>query len=154
MSGRIAFELNGQAVAVTAEPDAPLVELLRDHLGIASVRLSCGIGMCGTCTVLLDGRAVSGCLLLAGMVDGRRLETSEGLAPDAPEPEAFVAAQAYQCSFCIPAMVLTVASLRRQRPGLTADEAVEELAGNLCRCGTYPQIREAVAGVFDGTEGR
>lgn len=137
------FTLNGRTVSVAADADRPLVDVLRTELDLMSVRASCGVGLCGTCTVLLDGRAVSGCLLLLGMVEGREIETTEGVT-NSEAREAFIDACAFQCSFCIPAMVLTADSLRREHPGISADELTEQLAGNLCRCGSYPQIRAAL----------
>lgn len=142
MNEEMTFQLNGRAVTVTGDPARPLIDVLRDDLDTSSVRLSCGIGLCGTCTVLLDGQPVSGCLLLTGMVAGRRIETVEGQRGSEAE-EAFVACSAFQCSFCIPAMVLTAqAAVDR---GVRDETALtEELAGNLCRCGSYPQIRQAL----------
>lgn len=124
-----------------------LIETLRG-LGCGSVRGTCGIGVCGTCTVLVDGEAVSSCLLLTDQVVGREVRTSEGLiAEDGaldPVQDAFVRHQAYQCSFCIPGMVMTVRALLDRGEQVTVEEAREELGGNLCRCGSYPWILEAV----------
>ena len=143
MTEETTFELNGRQVTVVGDPGRSLVEVLRDDLDATSVRLSCGIGLCGTCTVLLDGQPVSGCLLLTGMVQGRQVETVEGRTGSAAA-EAFVACSAFQCSFCIPAMVLTTQAAV-DRGVQEEQELLEELAGNLCRCGSYPQIRQAIA---------
>lgn len=137
------FTLNGRTVSVDGDPSRPLVDVLRSELDLSSVRVSCGVGLCGTCTVLLDGRAVSGCLLIVGMVEGREVQTTEGVSAS-DSREAFIDACAFQCSFCIPAMVLTADSVRNAHPGVTAEELTEQLAGNLCRCGSYPQIRAAL----------
>lgn len=150
------FSLNGADVAVHGEPDRPLIDVLRGDFDLFSVRSSCGIGICGTCTVLLDGRAVSACLLLLGMVEGRAVTTTEAQAPEGADLDdvqaAFLEAGAFQCSFCIPAMVLTTASVQREQPDVTADEMTEQLAGNLCRCGSYPQIRAALRSLLDTEE--
>jgi aerobic-type carbon monoxide dehydrogenase small subunit (CoxS/CutS family) len=147
----ISFRLNGVSVTVDEDPGRPLVDALRIELDVPSVRMSCGIGNCGTCTVLLDGRAVSGCLLLLGMVHGRDLETTEGSTTNAFR-EAFVDEGAFQCSFCIPAMVLTAEAACREQPEISLPELTEQLAGNLCRCGSYPQVRAALRRVLEQTE--
>jgi aerobic-type carbon monoxide dehydrogenase small subunit (CoxS/CutS family) len=146
----VELEVNGQRRVVSVRGDETLLETLRDRCGTSSVRYSCGIGVCGTCTVLLDGAAVSSCLLLTSMVRGRQVVTGEGLRrPDGgAEPpavqRAFVEAGAFQCSYCIPAMALTVHAALQRDPDATMDELVDELGGNLCRCGSYPQIRQAL----------
>lgn len=153
--GTTRFELNGSPVTVTVRNDEPLLETLREACGLTSVRGSCGIGMCGTCTVLLDGRVVSACILLTRQVAGRSVVTSEGLVSDAGELDAvqsaFVRAGAYQCSFCIPAMALTVRAYLDEQPDPDVEGAREYLGGNLCRCGTYPEILDAVTELVAGT---
>jgi aerobic-type carbon monoxide dehydrogenase small subunit (CoxS/CutS family) len=124
-----------------------LLYTLREKLGLKSVRGTCGIGICGTCTVLVDGLPVSSCNALTVMHAGASITTSEGLTQDENLDEvqqAFIEQGAYQCSYCIPAMVLTVRSLLDQPESLDAASIREQLGGNLCRCGTYPQIMEAV----------
>lgn len=142
------FELNGTAVTVRVPADRALLDVLRDECGITSTRGSCGLGVCGTCTVLLDGRAASACLLLAAQVDGRAVTTSEGLAHGrelSRVQQAFVDCGAYQCSYCIPAMTVMIESLLRTNLDAGVDEVRHHLQGNLCRCGTYPQVLRAVA---------
>lgn len=145
----IRLKLNGVETEVTVRNDEALLETLRDSLEIHSVRGTCGIGICGTCTVLLDSAAVSSCLLLARQAAGRAVVTSEGLVGTGGEldavQEAFVRNGAYQCSFCIPGMVLAVRAYLDEHPDGDIDGAREYLGGNLCRCGTYPQILDAVA---------
>lgn len=140
--------LNGAAVALDTEHDDELLlDVLRDRMGLTSVRYCCGIGVCGTCTVLLDGAPVSSCLLLVSMVAGRRVDTAEHVLGELDEDgvrDAFVGARAFQCSYCIPAMALTVAGLIADQPDLAADELREQLGGNICRCGSYPQVLDAV----------
>jgi aerobic-type carbon monoxide dehydrogenase small subunit (CoxS/CutS family) len=141
---RVAFELNGEAVAVEAEPDESLLSVLRRELGVLSVRETCGIGVCGACTVLVDGEPLSGCLVLAPLVEGASVSTVEGLAGDHPVVRAFTEAHAFQCGFCTPGMVLSAAALLEERPSPTDREIALALAGNLCRCGCYVKIAEAV----------
>ena len=152
----VRFTLNGDQASLPVRPDETVLETLRESLGIRSVRGSCGIGMCGTCTVLVDGRVASSCLLLTRQVDGRTLVTSEGLVADDGRldevQDAFVRTGAYQCSFCIPAMVLTVRAYLDEHPDGDVSQAREYLGGNLCRCGSYPQVLDAVGDLIDGTD--
>jgi len=146
--------LNGRELATRVRPDETLLETLRERAGITSARSTCGIGVCGTCTVLLDGRPVSSCLTLAAQVGDREVTTAEGLGtPDrlSRVQQAFVDRGAYQCSFCIPAMTLAVqAALADPETGRDVDSVRDFLAGNLCRCGSYPQILQAIADLVGG----
>jgi aerobic-type carbon monoxide dehydrogenase small subunit (CoxS/CutS family) len=139
--------VNESPATVTVRTGDTLLHTLRETLGLKSVRGTCGIGICGTCTVLVNGLPVSSCNALTVMHAGASITTSEGLADggelDAVQ-RAFIEQGAYQCSYCIPAMVLTVRSLLDQQDALDAVSIREQLAGNLCRCGTYPQIMTAV----------
>jgi aerobic-type carbon monoxide dehydrogenase small subunit (CoxS/CutS family) len=137
------FVVNGEAVEVDARPDDMLRDVL-NRLGFASVRETCGIGVCGACTVLVDGETVSGCLLLAPLADGREITTVEGLGGDHPVQVAFADAHAFQCGYCTPGMVLAAARLLEENPQPTEEEIRLGLAGNLCRCGSYMKIVEAV----------
>lgn len=146
----VEFMFNDEPVSVETSEDELLLDTVRESLDASSVRYSCGIGVCGSCTVLVDGRAVSSCLQMTSMVAGRSVQTAESVlgddaSPSAPVLDAFAESRAYQCSYCIPAMALTVASLLREQPDLTLEEIREHLAGNLCRCGSYPQVLEAVS---------
>jgi aerobic-type carbon monoxide dehydrogenase small subunit (CoxS/CutS family) len=133
----LSFTLNGEPTAVEARTDEMLIDIL-GRLGCASVRETCGIGVCGACTVLLDGEPVSGCLTLTAAVAGREISTVEGLKGSDPVLRAFNDAHAFQCGWCTPGFVLTVKAMR---PG---DDVREALGGNLCRCGCYVKIEEAV----------
>ena len=135
--------LNGRRTELETASAETLLETLRRE-GLLSVRATCGIGVCGACTVLLDGAPVSGCLMLTAQAAGRELTTVEGLAPDDPVPAAFAEARAFQCGYCTPGMVLTASSLLRELPRPSDDEIAEALGGNLCRCGCYVKITEAV----------
>jgi aerobic-type carbon monoxide dehydrogenase small subunit (CoxS/CutS family) len=140
---KLRFRVNGEPVEVEASADEMLRDVL-NRLGLASVRETCGIGVCGACTVLLDGETVSGCLLLAPLADGRELTTAEGLGGDHPVQAAFAEAHAFQCGYCTPGMVLTAARLLEEHPRPTEEQIRLGLAGNLCRCGSYVKIVEAV----------
>lgn len=142
------FRLNGREVSVGPTEPALLLDALRDGFDLTSVRVTCGIGVCGTCTVLVDGRPMSSCLLLVGMVAGRDVTTAEGLVDGAgrlsPVQQCFADARAFQCSYCIPAMALTVHGILATDKEADVDVVVEALGGNLCRCGSYPQVLEAI----------
>lgn len=144
----ITLTIDGASERRSVRTDETLLETLREQVGLTSVRGSCGVGMCGTCTVLLNGRAVSSCLTLSALAADRPITTSAGLTGDdgalSRVQQAFVDRGAYQCSFCIPAMVLTVHAALADDPDIDLEGVREELAGNLCRCGTYPQVLEAV----------
>ncbi len=124
-----------------------LLAVLRDDLGLVGPKEGCGIGMCGTCTVLVDGRPISGCLMLAAQAAGHEIVTIEGLADNGqlhPVQQAFVEHGAFQCAYCTPGFVLSTVALLSDNP-TPSDEAVREyLAGNLCRCGSYQNILRAV----------
>ncbi len=144
---QIRFRLNGAAVTATVMPHVSLVELLRGEFGLFGARESCGQGLCGCCTVLVDGRAVSGCLTLAAFADGREVTTVEHLSAAGaldPVQEAFIEAGAFQCGFCTPGFVLMTKQLLDETPDPSDDDIRHYLSGNLCRCGAYPEIVAAV----------
>jgi aerobic-type carbon monoxide dehydrogenase small subunit (CoxS/CutS family) len=127
--------------------DSTLLEVLRDACGLQGARETCGIGICGACTVLVDGEPISSCLLLAPLADGRTVLTIEGLGSgDELDPlqQAFVDNVAFQCSYCTPGMLLSAKALLATNPTPTRDEIARYLAGNLCRCGSYERILNAV----------
>jgi carbon-monoxide dehydrogenase small subunit len=143
----IRFKLNGEAVSADVPIHWNLVELLQNRFSLFGARESCGQGMCGCCTVLVNGVAVSGCLYLAAFVDGTEVSTIEGTAPGAgldAVQEAFIARGAFQCGFCTPGFVLMARQLLAEKPDPTEDEIRHYLSGNLCRCAAYPEIIEAV----------
>ena len=143
----ITFTLNGTSVVATVAVYESLVDVLRDRFDLFGARESCGQGMCGCCTVLVDGTAVSSCLYLAVFADGAELVTVEGLAKDGrldPVQQAFIEAGAFQCGFCTSGFILMTKQLLAEKPAPTDDEIRHYLSGNLCRCGAYPQIIEAV----------
>jgi aerobic-type carbon monoxide dehydrogenase small subunit (CoxS/CutS family) len=136
--------LNGRPAALDADPGETLLDVLRREAGLLSVRPSCGIGVCGACTVLLDGEPVSGCLLRAAQAAGREVTTVEGIPAEHPVRRAFAAEHAFQCGYCTPGMVLTVAGMLEETPEPSDEQIVEGLGGNLCRCGCYVKIHAAV----------
>ena len=143
----IRFTLNGSPVSARIASHHNLVELLQDSFGLFGARESCGQGLCGCCTVLVNGMAVSGCLYLAAFVDGTEVVTVEHLASGdklSPVQEAFIETGAFQCGFCTPGFVLMVHQLLDQNPEPSEDDIRHYLSGNLCRCGTYPEIIKAV----------
>jgi aerobic-type carbon monoxide dehydrogenase small subunit (CoxS/CutS family) len=143
----VTLEVNGQTHRLTIEPRVVLVDALRERLGMTGTKVVCGRGACGACTVLVDGQAVCSCLTLAAEVQGKKITTIEGLAADgrlAPIQQAFVAADALQCGFCTSGMVMSCKSLLDRKPKPTREEIRHAVAGNLCRCGTYPHVFEAV----------
>jgi len=140
---RLSFTVNGERVEVEARADDMLIDVL-NSLGLASVRETCGLGVCGACTLLLDGETASGCLLLAPLAEGREITTVEGLGGSDPVQEAFAEAHAFQCGYCTPGMVLTAKRLLEENAQPTEAEIRLALAGNLCRCGCYVKIVDAV----------
>jgi aerobic-type carbon monoxide dehydrogenase small subunit (CoxS/CutS family) len=140
---RLELVLNDHLAALECEPDEMVLDVLRRE-GLTSVRATCGIGICGACTVLLDGEPVSACLLLAAQAAGRELTTAEGLPAEHPVPRAFEAEHAFQCGWCTPGMVLTAKRLLEETPQPSDEQIAEGLGGNLCRCGCYVKIRAAI----------
>ena len=140
---RVALRLNGRAATLECEPDEMLAGVLARE-GLTSVRVTCGIGVCGACTVLVDGEPVSGCLTLAAQVEGRAVTTVEGRGGGDPVQRAFVDAHAFQCGWCTPGFVLTVKALLEENAAPSDEEIARALGGNLCRCGSYVKIADAV----------
>ncbi len=143
----IAFRLNGRPVTADVKPHHNVVEMLQTQFGLTGARESCGQGLCGCCTVIVNGKAVSGCLYLALFVDGGEVTTIESLdTPEklSPVQEAFIEAFAFQCGYCTPGFILMVTQLLDQHPDPTDEQIKHYLTGNLCRCAAYPEIMDAV----------
>jgi carbon-monoxide dehydrogenase small subunit len=141
----IRFTLNDQPVTADVEPHWTLVDLLQRCFDLFGARESCAQGLCGCCTVVLNGKAVSGCLYLAALADGATIQTIEQSAQHFdPVQNAFIEAGAFQCGFCTPGFVLMTRQLLAANPDPSEDDIRHYLAGNLCRCGAYPQIIAAV----------
>ena len=148
MKQLIRFTLNGDPVEVEIDPHLTLLELLRDKLELLGTKEGCGMGECGACTVLLDGKTINSCIFPAWEVEGRTVTTIEGLT-DAqgnlhPIQKAFVENGAIQCGFCTPGMVLSAKALLDENPKPTEEEIRNGIAGNLCRCTGYLQIVQAI----------
>jgi aerobic carbon-monoxide dehydrogenase small subunit len=146
MKREITLEINGREETITVEDADTLLEVLRDRFKLWSVREGCGVGACGTCTVLLDGRPVSSCFLLAVRAAGRNITTLEGLSDGQSLhviQQAFVSQRALQCAYCTPGFVLAVKALLDEIPNPSDEEIREYLSGNLCRCAGYADILRA-----------
>lgn len=141
---RISFRVNEEAVEVDVRPDEMLLDVLRRELGLRSVRETCGVGVCGACTALVDGEPISACIMLAPLVEGCEVTTVEGLGGEHPVQEAFVEAEAFQCGYCTPGMILTAKRLLEETPEPTDEKIKNYMGGNLCRCGCYAKIADAV----------
>jgi aerobic carbon-monoxide dehydrogenase small subunit len=144
---KVSFTVNGREVEVAAAAQHTLLDLLRDELRLTGTKECCDEGECGACTILMNGAAVCSCLVLAAEADGQRIITIEGLEREGRPgvlQRAFVASGAVQCGFCIPGMILAAHHLLMTNPSPTRAEIQEGLAGNLCRCGGYSRIIEAV----------
>lgn len=142
-----ALTLNGRPVEVAADPDTPLLYVLRGELGAKSARFGCGSGLCGACTVVIDGKAAFSCDVPLSTVAGASIETVEGLAAqDPPHPliAAVIERQAVQCGYCLPGIVMAAKALLDETPRPSRQEIAEALDGNLCRCGTHLRILDAI----------
>jgi len=151
----ISLTVNGRVRATDVAAHHTLLDVLRDDLGLTGTKECCLVGECGACTVIVDGRAVDSCLVLAVEADGSDVLTVEGLAVDgrlSPLQEAFLDRGGVQCGFCIPGQVLAAHALLASVPHPTLAEVEEGMAGNLCRCGCYEQIFEAILAAADGAE--
>lgn len=143
----VTFTLNGDGTTAKVRTGHTLLETLRDQLDMTGTKLVCDHGSCGACTVLVDGKAVNSCLTLAVDVEGKTVETVEGLAQDgklSPIQQAFAEQDALQCGFCTPGMVMSCTALLRDNPKPSLEETQQALCGNICRCGTYINIFRAV----------
>lgn len=143
----ITLDVNGKAVQVDADPTTPLLYVLRDDLQLNGAKFGCGLGQCGACTVIVDGRPVFSCITPIAALPGRRIRTVEGLGTqDAPGPvqRAFIDEQAAQCGYCIPGMMMRAQALLEANPAPTPAEIRRHMNANLCRCGTHMRILRAV----------
>jgi xanthine dehydrogenase YagT iron-sulfur-binding subunit len=140
----VQLTVNGQTRELRLEPRVTLLDALRDHLDLTGAKKVCDRGTCGACTVLIDGHAAYSCSVLAVDVVGRKIETVESLGDDHPMVQAFVAHDALQCGFCTPGFVMACVAFAREHPDCTVEDAERGLGGNICRCGTYMGIKQAV----------
>ena len=142
----VSLTVNGRTASAHVPPSRSLLDLLRESLGLTGTKKVCNEGDCGACTVLLDGRAVYSCITLAIACEGRTVETIEGIGTEGklhPVQEAFIAHDAYQCGFCTPGQIMSIVGLLRTNGRPDEDDVKRAVAGNLCRCGAYPNIVKA-----------
>ena len=142
----VAFSVNGRRVSVNSEPDTPLLWAIRDHLKLTGTKFGCGAGLCGACTVHVDGKAVKSCQTALSEVDGATVTTIEGLSPDSSHPlqKAWIAEQVPQCGYCQSGQIMKAAELLAKNGNPSRDQIVAHMNGNLCRCGTYTRIIAAI----------
>lgn len=140
------FTLNGDSVTVEAEPNAPLLWVVREHLGLTGTKFGCGAGQCGACTVHVDGASTYACLTPISMVEGRQVTTIEGLSEDGTHPlqRAWIDEEVPQCGYCQPGQIMRAADLLANNPQPNREEIVTHMSTNICRCGTYTRIVRAI----------
>jgi xanthine dehydrogenase YagT iron-sulfur-binding subunit len=148
----VALEINGTRHHLSVPASATLLDVLRERLKLYGTKKGCDLGTCGACTVLVDGRRANACLMLAAMQDGRRIATIEGVAPDGgqdgalhPLQQAFIKHDALQCGYCTPGQIMSALGLIAEGRAGSDGEIAEQMSGNLCRCGAYPNIVAAIA---------
>jgi carbon-monoxide dehydrogenase small subunit len=149
----ISTTINGSALEVVVRPNQTLLDFLREDLCLKGSVEGCGVGVCGSCTVLVDDRPVSSCLMLASNAAGKKITTIEGLARNGtldPVQQAFLKHQAFQCGYCTPGMIMAVKGLLLNHPHPSEAQARDYLSGNLCRCGTYAEVLAAVKELASG----
>jgi aerobic-type carbon monoxide dehydrogenase small subunit (CoxS/CutS family) len=147
MEETISFQLNGEKAEVVIEPNQILLGVLRDHFGLTGTKYGCGIGFCGSCTILVDNEAVRSCNMAISEVAGKNVVTIEGLSRDGklhPVQQAFVDNDALQCGFCTPGMIMNATGLLLKNPNPTTQQIREGMENNLCRCGAHVRIVDAV----------
>ncbi len=153
----IRFTLNGEPTRVKVAADASVLHLLREHLGLRGTKEGCGMGECGACTIVVDGRAVNACLMFAPQLDGREVLTVEGLRGEDglhPLQQAFVDHHGVQCGFCTPGALMSAYALLQENPRAGRDEIVTAISGNLCRCTGYRNMVAAIEAARDRRTGK
>jgi isoquinoline 1-oxidoreductase alpha subunit len=150
------LSINGQSVQVSASGDTPLLWVLRDHLGMTGTKFGCGMALCGACTVLVNGEAVRSCVTPVSSLAGKKITTIEGVGATRPGKalqDAWVALNVPQCGYCQAGQIMSAAALLATKPHPSDTEIDAAMAGNICRCGTYPRIRVAIKRAAGQTEG-
>ncbi len=153
---QLEMSLNDRDVQIEIEPAATLGEVLREHLGLTGTKIGCGEGICGACTVLVDGKPVNSCIYAAMKAAGRRVQTVEGLTQDSQLhhlQRTFLEQGAVQCGYCTPGLLLTAAALLTDNPNPTEDEIRQAISGNLCRCTGYTKVIKAIQAAAEGGAG-
>lgn len=140
----ITFHVNGKRHTVDLSPDTPLLWVLRDHLKLTGTKFGCGVGLCGACTVHIDGRAQRSCITPVRDVAGKKITTIEGIPAEHPVKKAWLAEEVSQCGYCQPGQVMGAVDLLNRKPHPTDSDIDSAMNGNICRCGTYPRIRRAI----------
>ena len=142
----LTLNVNGKDYAVEVKPHWTLLQVIRDQVGLTGTKYGCGTGECGACTVIMDGKPMTSCLVLAASADGRKITTIEGISKDGLHPlqEAFIEEGAIQCGYCTPGMILTAKHLLEKNPHPAEDEVRRAIDGNLCRCTGYVKIVKAI----------
>jgi len=157
MAKPIELEINGKRCTVQCDPETPLLSVLRDELGLTGTKYGCGEGQCGACTVLMDGAPRRSCQIPVSAAAAKPITTIEGLEKDGhlhPVQQAFLDAGAFQCAYCTSGMIMSSVSLLQTNPRPSAEQIVQSLQGNICRCGTHPRILEAVQRAAETMQGR
>ena len=142
----VAFTVNGKAASVEVDANTPLLWVVREHLNLTGTKFGCGTGLCGACTVHIDGKRAFSCQVQVSEIAGRKVTTIEGLAGDSLHPlqKAWLAERVPQCGYCQSGQIMSAADLLKQNPSPTRDQIVEHMSTNICRCGTYQRIVRAV----------
>jgi isoquinoline 1-oxidoreductase alpha subunit len=140
----ISLDINKTKYSVDVEPDVPLLWVIREYLKLTGTKYGCGIGMCGSCTVHVDGKARRSCQIPVGDAQGKKITTIEGLPEDHPVKVAWIKEQVPQCGYCQPGQIMQAAALLAEEKDPSDEKIVEAMNGNLCRCGTYPYIKLAI----------
>ena len=157
MPRAVSLTLNGKSVRLETDEKRALLWVLRTDLGLTGAKYGCGVGLCGSCTVVVDGKAVRSCRATLAEVEGRQVTTIEGLAKGGqlhPIQQAFVDHGGFQCGFCTPGMIMNAYGLLLADPHPSRDKVLDAMEGNLCRCGAYKRILEAIESVARGEGGR
>ncbi|MDU0458304.1 MAG: (2Fe-2S)-binding protein [Geobacteraceae bacterium] len=147
----VVFRVNGKEQRVDISPDTPLLWVLREKLGLAGSKFGCGEGLCGACTVLVDGHPLRSCVTPVGEVRGKKVITIEGIPEKHPVKKAWLAQEVSQCGYCQPGQIMSAVALLRNKPKPTDADIDSAMSGNLCRCGTYGRIRRAIHAAGAGT---
>lgn len=142
----IEFELNGKAMRIEIETDTPLLWVLRDEIGMTGTKFGCGAGLCGACTVHIDGSPMRSCSIPVGQLAGRKITTIEGLSENGDHPlqQAWIEENVPQCGYCQSGQIMSAAALLAENASPSDDDINKAMSGNICRCGTYPRIRKAI----------
>ncbi len=140
----ITIEVNGKSYQVDVSPNVPLLWVIREHLRLTGTKYGCGIGMCGACTVHIEGKARRSCQIPVGELRGQSITTVEGLPKDHPVKKAWIEEQVPQCGYCQPGQIMQAAALLSENPDPSEEDIIRGMNGVLCRCGTYPRIKRAI----------